>query len=289
MDRKTVTFEQAEGVVPLPPQLKLKELSAGLRASLWHHVLVHFKADVQTGYDRSYLVGAWKTILHERHSLHDHLPSDEFKTSAHAHEDKIKLTILRGNYALALGWIQWVIRHRLCPQTLRAAVKTTLEEGRAAYRLVEDTIVPIGSEAELKTIERAFKDVEAAEFNGARLHLKAAATKLSEGLFADSVRESIHSVESVARCLEPTGDFSKALAKLQTKANIHGALRAGFASIYGYTSDSEGIRHALLLGGGPQVDETDALFMLGACASFVSYLIHKSRTAGLLDAAPAAG
>jgi hypothetical protein len=31
------------------------------------------------------------------------------------------------------------------------------------------------------------------------------------------------------------------------------------------------------------VDETDALFMIGACAAFVSYLIGKARSADLLD------
>jgi len=31
-----------------------------------------------------------------------------------------------------------------------------------------------------------------------------------------------------------------------------------------------------------QVDETDALYMLGSCAAFVSYLINKARQAGLL-------
>jgi hypothetical protein len=32
----------------------------------------------------------------------------------------------------------------------------------------------------------------------------------------------------------------------------------------------------------PDVDESDALFMIGACSAFVSYLINKSRTVGLL-------
>jgi hypothetical protein len=83
--------------------------------------------------------------------------------------------------------------------------------------------------------------------------------------------------------------LSKALAKLETSAGIHPALKAGFASIYGYTSDSQGIRHALLDQGAPHVDEADALFMIGACASFVSYLIHKARAAGLIHKARAAG
>jgi hypothetical protein len=44
-----------------------------------------------------------------------------------------------------------------------------------------------------------------------------------------------------------------------------------------YTSDEEGVRHALVFGDEAQVDEADALFMLGACASFVSYLLARSQ------------
>jgi hypothetical protein len=53
------------------------------------------------------------------------------------------------------------------------------------------------------------------------------------------------------------------------------------------TSDEKGIRHPLLDDGTAKVDETDALFMLGACAAFVSYLINKARSAKLLDGKPA--
>jgi hypothetical protein len=84
------------------------------------------------------------------------------------------------------------------------------------------------------------------------------------------------------RVLEPSGDFSKALAKLESKIAIHGGLKRGFAAIYGFTSDEEGIRHPLLDDHTANVDETDALFMIGACAAFVSYLINKARMSGLI-------
>jgi hypothetical protein len=71
--------------------------------------------------------------------------------------------------------------------------------------------------------------------------------------------------------------------KLERSAAIHGALRSGFLSIYGYTSDEKGIRHPLLDDPQSKADEADALFMIGACASFVSYMIHKARLAGLLN------
>ena len=64
---------------------------------------------------------------------------------------------------------------------------------------------------------------------------------------------------------------------------MHGALKKGFLSIYGYTSDEQGIRHPLLDTQAAKVDEADALFMIGACAAFVSYLINKARASDLLQ------
>jgi hypothetical protein len=63
-------------------------------------------------------------------------------------------------------------------------------------------------------------------------------------------------------------------------------MKRGFAALYGYTSDAQGIRHAHLNEPSASPDETDALFMIGACAAFVSYLINKARSAGLFDSKP---
>jgi hypothetical protein len=151
---------------------------------------------------------------------------------------------------------------------------------RSPYRIVaDDVICPISTDEEAATVERAFVDLKASGLAGSREHLKSASAELSAGNFSDSIRESVHAVESVVRVLE---DFGKALAKLESKAKIHGALVAGFKSIYGFSSDEQGIRHPLLDKGAPAVDEVDAMFMLGACSAFISYLINKSRAAGLL-------
>jgi len=186
------------------------------------------------------------------------------------------------DYVSVFDFLQFVMRHNKCPVGFPAAVERALRFGHAAYRVMEKTIYPIGSEAEKETIERAFADLATTEFHGAREHLRAAGEQLSNGDNAGSIRESIHAVESVVRVLEPKGDFAKALAKLDAKVGIHGAMKAGFGSLYGYTSDEKGIRHPLLEGAEANVDETDALFMIGACAAFVSYLINKARAAGLL-------
>lgn len=53
---------------------------------------------------------------------------------------------------------------------------------------------------------------------------------------------------------------------------MHGAFRTALVNLYGYASDEEGIRHSLLEQGAAKVTERDAIFMLGVCASFATYL-----------------
>jgi hypothetical protein len=66
-----------------------------------------------------------------------------------------------------------------------------------------------------------------------------------------------------------TTTLGPALAALEKQGHLHGGLKAAFSSLYGYSSDEEGIRHALVFKEEAQVDEADALFMLGACASYL--------------------
>jgi hypothetical protein len=65
--------------------------------------------------------------------------------------------------------------------------------------------------------------------------------------------------------LEPSANtLTPALSKLATSVRIHPALRNGFSSLYGFTNDEQGVRHAPLDEPVAQVDETDALYMLGS-------------------------
>ncbi|WP_343503685.1 hypothetical protein [Alloyangia pacifica] len=101
---------------------------------------------------------------------------------------------------------------------------------------------------------------------------------MRDGHWAASVRESINAVEAMARKLVPDSNkLSASLLKLEQKGYVHKGLKAAFNTLYGYTSDEAGVRHAMVFEDKPNVDEVDALFMLGACASFVSYLIAREQ------------
>ena len=282
-ERKKLTFEQAERGEPLPSQLKLKEISQELRARLWNVIYAHLDEDTEHRSDSPYFGSTWEGIFRYMHTYRDHAMADEFKNDAHNLTLKVKQIFEKGDYVAIFGWLQFVLRLRTCPPQLAGEIEIALRRGRAAYRVLNnDTIVPMGSDAEIDTLKRALADLAVTEFHGARDHLRKAAEELTGAKYSDSIRESIHAVESVARTLAPDGKLSSALAKLERSAKIHGSMKAAFNSLYGYTSDKQGIRHAHLNEPSASPDEADALFMIGACAAFVSYLINKSRSAGLL-------
>jgi hypothetical protein len=286
--RKNLTFEQAEGLEPLPSQLQLREVSPKLRAVLWDRIHRYLTdATEYNEYGGASLNEPWSTILRDDHVYRQHKMADDFKNDAKKLVQQTRVIFEQGNYAAIFGWLEFVIKHPACPSRVANDIAGILRYCQAAYRVVDKKVIcPIGSETEQAVIVQAFADLATSQFGGARSHLSKAASQLTAGAYADSVRESIHSVESVCVTLDPTADvLSKALAKLEQKIAIHPAMKKGFASLYAYTSDEGGIRHALLEDAA-KVDEADALFMLGACAAFVSYLINKARPTGLLDKSP---
>jgi len=98
--------------------------------------------------------------------------------------------------------------------------------------------------------------------------------------YRNPIKESISAVESLCNLITGRKDtLGDALKKLEAKVVIHPALKKGFSSIYGYTSDADGIRHGLLEE--TNLDFEDAKFMLVSCSAFVNYLIAKSQKAGI--------
>ena len=68
--------------------------------------------------------------------------------------------------------------------------------------------------------------------------------------------------------------LSNAIKKLKDNGiNIHPAMEQAFSSLYGYTSDTNGIRH-----GGIEfvnLSGEDAKYMLITCSAFINFLMAK--------------
>lgn len=148
-----------------------------------------------------------------------------------------------------------------------------LEEEVSAYRFINGKITPISNEIEMQEIENALKS----PFKPIQIHIRQALELFSDRKnpdYRNSIKESMSAVEAICRLIVKDGKAT--LGDALEKVNItHPALKEGFKKIYGYTSDSEGIRHAL--SDESYISSEDAKFMLVACSAFINYLIEKSR------------
>jgi len=191
---------------------------------------------------------------------------------------KLREYFLNCEWNEVYDFVQFVANEFPDEQRNQQFIKTCnniLEEEMAGYRFVGTKISPIISDGEIKSIEESLEN----STKPVQIHLENALSKLSDRKnpdYRNSIKESISAVETVCKLL--TGDrnatLGKALRILEEKQSLHKALREGFSALYGYTSNSDGIRHAL-------VDEsnltfTDAKFMLVSCTAFINYLTGKA-------------
>lgn len=153
-----------------------------------------------------------------------------------------------------------------------------LEREFSGYRMVGGELAPITNAEEVSSIETALGSPS--RFGGAREHIHKALSLLGKKLnpdYENSIKESISAVESICKVLagSQSGGIEKALSELEKKAYIHPAMKSAFCKLYGYTSDEEGIRHAILVG--QNVGFAEAQFMLVTCSAFINLVIDKSR------------
>jgi hypothetical protein len=181
-------------------------------------------------------------------------------------------------------------RHVL-PKDLAASVNRILEVEMSGYRFIQQELVPISSEVEIREVEEAVSHAGSAGLGGVRAHLEQSLKLLAqkpEPDYRNSIKEAISAVESAVKVItrESGGGLDRAIKEISKKAPIHPALQQGFLNLYGYTSDEGGIRHAIL--DEPRVGFDEAKFMLVACSAFVNFLISKAEGASLLSRDPPA-
>ena len=101
--------------------------------------------------------------------------------------------------------------------------------------------------------------------------------------FRNSIKESISAIESLCKiiCNKPNATLGEALKIIEKDGivELHPALKEAYLKIYGYASDKDGIRHAML--DKSTVDLDDAKYMLVSSCAFINYLIAKSIKANI--------
>lgn len=139
-----------------------------------------------------------------------------------------------------------------------------LQQEGSAYRFIDGIISRITDNEEISSIEAGLADSN----DSTRTHLRKALELQSDKNSPDyrnSIKESISAIESLT--MSVVGEKAT-LGELLKKLDLHPALQKGLSSIYGYTSDADGIRHAMLENS--TVTFEDARFFLVTCSAFVN-------------------
>jgi len=172
-------------------------------------------------------------------------------------------------------FIEFVVSYYEENHALTEILNVILERELSGYRIIDGKFVDITDEQEIKMLEEVLKDTK---YEGVNAHLKSALSLLSDRKnpdYRNSIKESISAVESMARIItnDSSATLGQALKVLQKDGKLHPALKNGFSSLYGYASDENGIRHAMLEK--PNISSADAKYFLMSCTSFVNYLKSK--------------
>lgn len=273
-----MSFSQRKGLKPTKLPLQVDRVSQELRNALWDCLNVFYFSEVGLNSMRwpDYSAAAQYPLIlnmwtrYFKHTL-DRLPGKWidlhkrirdyfFECEWNEVYDYIEFILNSGSWQTDNGFIN--------------CCNSALEREFSAYRLVGTRFAQIADELEIKEIEQGL----ASPWDSVREHLSRALELASDRRSPDyrnSIKESISAVESLSVLLSGRkgAKLADAMKELEKKTRIHGALRQAFESLYGYTSDEEGIRHALL--SESKLELEDAMFMLSACSAFVNYVTAK--------------
>lgn len=269
-------------------EIQVDYIEKSLRNKIWNVILIYFieperyTANFRNSKYRDFIKNLWFNHFGE--------PLDEIPDSIQILNQNLRNRFFSWGYLDVYDFLNFIGQTdqdilAFDKEKFIKNVNIILERELSGYRFVGNLLSPITNEHEIQSIEDALSNSNEKDFKGVYTHISSALEKLSDRKnpdYRNSIKESISAVESI--CQQITGndkaELSKTLNKLNSIMPIHGALEKGFKSLYGYTSDEQGIRHAMMEE--TNLQQEDALFMLVSCSSFVNYLIVKANKLGIL-------
>jgi len=269
-------FSQRQGLKPVKQIIQIDNIDDDLRTDLWNvFTVVYWEEET---YSYRYIDSKLLPLLREIWRFYFKKPLSDLGNWS---KDRYFIK----NYFFNCHWyevydlIEFIAKYGdNQSENFMRECNHFLEKNVSGYRFVDGKITQITSLIEIDSIEQAIQDSNV--FNGASIHLRTALNLLSDRKnpdYRNSIKESISAVEAVCCVLanDTNATLGKALKIIEPKIKLHSSLKSAFEKLYGYTSDADGIRHALL--DEPNINFEDAKFMLVSCSAFVSYLTAKSK------------
>ena len=281
-----LTFSQRHGYTPLPKPMQIEEIDTDLRRELWNTVrtlLIEKSGQRRRNY---YLFGVSKLFVQRVIGAHGMIAEDEVNITVEMSNqvaEAFKNILMESKFNKLLDFLEIIVNDYDVDDDFGTEVAALFDRHAAAYGLDASQhpfhFYPRSSKEQGAATQRAIKSVRDAGMDGAATHLRDAADHINASQYADSIADSIHAVESVARTIAPEGKgLGDALKLLKNKGLLRNEqLKVAFEKLYAYTNSEPGIRHALRDRAGADAGLDEAMFMYGACASFADYLVSKHR------------
>lgn len=275
-------FSQRIGKRKISSVLEKETISQELRNSLWSLILENVLNNELVDYDfdnnYSKVTALYRSIwMHFFKRPIDNLPMEfnNYEVDERVAKRIIREWFFETEWDLVLDFTEFCsvyVNHEfqeLCNSYFKSEF--------SAYRFVDGKLAEINSEEEIVEIEKAINQTD--KFKPVKTHLETALSLLANKKspdFRNSIKESISAVEAFSKIITKNNKTTLgiALKEIEKKHKIPESLKSAFNSLYGYTSDQAGIRHALAEKDSI-VDIEDARFMLVTCSAFINYLMCK--------------
>jgi len=274
-------FSDRIGARQATKSVQIDGMDAPLRNSLWN--AIRSRVDTYPSHWHQAASGV------ARHALK--VPVDSFHSSENGSQEWLRTSFFAAPWYAVYDIVEFVVLHidrileidRRYGQSQRAdfirEVDGILELELSGYRFIGGQVVPISDPVEVAAIEAS-----ASCGGGPSEHIRTALALLGQRPnpdYRNSIKESVSAVESVVNAYAGTdaNGVAKAVEALAKKVEIHPALRAAVKQLYGYSSDANGVRHAIL--DQATIGYAEAAFMLVACSAFVNFFTEKVREASV--------
>jgi len=264
-------FSQRIGKAPVENIIQIEGMSSSLRNTLWnvlHEQLWSFDGYMMAMHGKS----AFEEFSHLLWDGYFKLTLDTLSTHSGRNLDYIKEYFFTCEWYEVFDFLEFTLNCHNKHSRLIKGINKKLERELSAYRYVDSAFIQITDGIELDAVNEALSDEN---FKGVQAHLRTALQLMSNREnpdYRNSIKESILAVEGMAKYItgQSKATLSKALNTLGKDKKIHEGLKSGFNSIYGYTSDADGIRHSM--DSESNITAADAKFFLVSCCSFINYL-----------------
>lgn len=271
-------FSERLGYKPVKEQLQVESIDNDLKNSLWSVFLELFFKGLSNEHPEYLLHTYHKALWFNFFKLPidtSYIHNDSSVSKDKLHQHLRKFFFESKNWYDPFDLIEYSATY--ADHRYIEMMNIILEREKSAYRFVNGQITQMTSPIEISEIEEAITSNDI--YKPVSIHLNRALSLLADKQnpdYRNSIKESISAVESMCKIFTgyDKATLGETLNSLEKGGALHPAMKKAFSSLYGYTSDDAGIRHALIEGD-RSIDFYESKFMLVTCSSFINFL--KSR------------